>query len=120
MPTPLEYVQARAPAFALKANITTLLSQAELETGDNYCGSEDMHNKAVALLTCHWLAMAERDLSGTGPSGTITSEKEGDLARSFGNMLGENNNSFLSQTSWGCELIQLQNSTMILPTNRFI
>jgi hypothetical protein len=119
MPLPLEYIQIRAPSFALNPNISALIAHAELETGCGY-GSEDLRNKAVALLVCHWLALQARDAGDTGVTGNIVSEKEGDLSRSFSDVSLSTNNSYLSQTSWGMELIQLQNSRIMLPYTRAI
>lgn len=120
MPTPIEYITIRAPDFATDPNINDLISQAELETGENYC-SDDMRNKAIALLVMHWQALAERDSGNIGVSGAITSEKEGDLARSYGGSRRSNDrNGDLAQTRWGLELLRLQQSCFFLPRNRYV
>jgi len=119
MPLPLEYIQIRAPSFALNPNISLLISHAEIETGNVY-GSEDLRNKAVALLVCHWFALQMRDVSDAGVTGNIISEKEGDLSRSFGDVSLNTTNLYLSQTSWGLELMQLQDSRIMLPFNRAV
>jgi hypothetical protein len=54
----------------------------------------DCYNQAIALAVLHFLENSSRD----GASGTIRSEKEGDLARSYG---GTDRESMFSTTSWG-------------------
>lgn len=117
-----EYLEARAPAdYLTEPKLAEMKTQAELEVGDNYC-SEDIHNKVVALLVCHWIALSKRG-DGTnqgGAGGTLISEKEGQLARSFGNAYSITNEAYLSQTSWGLEIIGLQKSCFVMPRNRFV
>lgn len=117
MPTPAEYMTLRAPAFSLDPQVSDYLEQAELETGTNY---GDLRNKAVFLLAAHWMALAARGGGGSSSApGAIKSEKEGDLARSYGAIgTGGDIDLFLSQTTWGVELYNLQRSCFILPRTR--
>ena len=126
MPTAKEYMTLRAPTFASLANIDDWIAQAEIEVSEsNYCDT-NMRNKAIFLLTAHWLALNERnngDGSGIGVAGPVKSEKEGDLARSYG-MAGETGSKYeidpyLAQTSWGVELHNLQLSCFMLPRTRY-
>ena len=123
MPTPLEYMQIRASAFAALSNIQEYIDLAELEIGDEFC-DDNMKNKAVFLLSAHWLALEERNNGGSGIAapGTISSEKEGQLSRSYGAISSaeQNIDAYLSQTLWGIELYNLQKSCIMLPRHRFI
>lgn len=122
MPTPLEYMQLRAPAFAALPEIATWLDYAEQETGDSYCSDDPHRNKAIFLLAAHQIALNQRneDGGGSAPSGSIKSEKEGDLARSYGVESNDSNqiDPYLAQTSWGVELWNLQRSCFFLPRTR--
>lgn len=118
MSTPQEYLTARAPAsFTSDPNLDSLIAQAEAETADNVFPTADIRNKAVALLVCHWLALKLRGDSSV--SGNVKSEKEGDLSRSYGESSIDNLDPFLSQTSWGVELYNLQRSNIIQIKSRF-
>lgn len=118
MPTPIQYIEVRAPSYAAEPDINDFIEQAELEVGNYYCGNEDFRNKAVALLTCHWKALYKRSEDGTA-TGSLVSEKEGDLSRKYSDVSGDINDEYLAQTAWGLELIALQKQTMVLPRNRF-
>lgn len=116
------YFEARAPtSYLSESSLAELKTQAEVEVGENYC-STDIHNKVVALLVCHWIALSKRG-DGTnqgGVGGTLVSEKEGQLARTFGNAYSITDEAYLSQTSWGLEIIHLQKSCFVMPRNRFV
>ena len=116
MSTPLQIITIRAPAFASEPNINDLIAQAELEVGQ--CQG-DLRNKAVALIVMHWIALSKRDPTGNS-SGTIKSEKEGDLARSYGSVSTKETDNYYGQTTWGLEYLRLLDSTMILPRNRMV
>lgn len=112
----LGYIQARAPSFYILSNINALIELAEKKTGEY--DDQDTHDEAVALLVCHWCAKKEISSSGTVLGG-ITSEREGELSRSYGKSNIEIYNGDLSCTSWGMELYQLQRLNA-MPTNRMI
>ena len=120
MPTAIQYIQTRAPSYVTDPNLTALIEQATLETGDVF-GSTDMRNKAIALLVCHWIALGKRDGSGVGITGNISSEAEGDLSRGFG-MQGVSTavDRDLGQTSWGLELIRFRRSRIMNPMTRLM
>lgn len=119
MPTPIQYIEVRAPLYAAESNINDYIAQAELEVGNYYCGNEDFRNKAVALLTCHWKTLDKRSEDGTA-TGSLISEKEGDLSRKYSDISNNVSDEYLAQTAWGIELIALQKQTMVLPRNRFV
>lgn len=114
--TPLQIITIRAPSFASEPNVNDLIDEATKEVSDCLC---DLKNKGVALIVMHWLALSKRDPSGTS-SGTIKSEKEGDLARSYAVSNNENVDSYYGQTTWGLEYLRLLNGKIMLPRNRMI
>ncbi|MCP3685997.1 MAG: DUF4054 domain-containing protein [bacterium] len=65
----------------------------------------DQYEYATALKVCHMLTISGR--SGSG--GSISSEKEGELARSYGSA----GSSLLSTTSYGLLLEELNNNSFI-------
>lgn len=79
---------------------------------------------ARALLILHWLTLdaqggGSASTSGSGVVGGISSEKEGDLARSYNNVISVNDpDGYLKSTSFGAELLQVWRSCLILPMNR--
>lgn len=114
-----------APQYAADPRIPDLIALAELETSTCY---GDKYNYAVALRVCHELALddlrggsGDGTDSGSGEAGSITSEKEGDLARSYGKVgSGSSSGSALSQTRWGLKLIGLQNGHFMLPRTSIV
>jgi hypothetical protein len=118
MPTPLQYVTTRAASYLSEPALTDLLAQAELETASIYPNS-DIRNKAVALLTCHWIALGKRDSAGLGISGNLTSESEGQLSRGYSMQgVSVSTDRDLGQTRWGLELIRLRKSAIFNPRTR--
>ncbi len=114
-----------APQYEDNVRVEALIPYAERQTsscyGDKYCD-------AVALRICHMIALEERNgggssSSGDGTSGTIKSEKEGDLSRSYGNSAGDNNNSgawgTLPSTTYGQMLIEMAQTSFVSIRNRF-
>lgn len=121
MSSPLSIITVRAPEYLTEPNLIDLINEAENEVGNEYPTSA-LRNKAVALTVMHWIAIHRRSgSSGTSVSGAITSEKEGDLARSYGSVSSSGSgDSDLSQTAWGLELMRLNNGTLLGPRTRFI
>ena len=117
MSTPLQIITLRAPDFATEPNIDDLTAQAGLEVSDTCFG--DLKNKAIALIVMHWIALSKRDPEGT-TTGSIKSEKEGDLARSYGSSGSTTGDPYYSQTAWGLEYLRLLSQSIIGPRNRFI
>lgn len=117
MKTPKQIIQFRSAILYANPAIDDYIEVAESQTGNNYCGSEMMRNQAVALLACHMMTLDSRSGNGGGV-GPVTSETEGRLSRSYGIINTEGLDSYLSQTSWGMELINLRKNTMVLPMNR--
>lgn len=114
MSTPQEIIILRAPQYTGEPRLDDLVTLATAQTGNVY-GTHK--NLAIALLVLHWLTMEKQG----GTSGSIKSEKEGDLARSYGTSISISQRyPDLSQTSWGMELIRLRKSLILGPRNRTI
>jgi hypothetical protein len=95
-----------------------MITMAGEQIGNGY---GDLRNNAIALLVCHWMALSNRDGGNTGVAGNIKSEKEGDLSRSYGvNSPDSDRTGYLSQTSWGLELLRIRRKTIIKPITRMI
>jgi hypothetical protein len=103
--TVMEIITALAPCYKASAAIYSLITLATEETGTSY---GVYRNKAIALLTLHWLALQERGRGGA--TGQITSETEGDLSRSYAATAVASGSSgeALMATSWGQELKRLR------------
>lgn len=123
MPTPQEYMELRAPTFYADANRDDYISQADDETGTEYCNS-NMRNKAIFLLAAHWMELQARNAGGGagGAPGAIKGAKEGQLSLTFGTVgtPGDSVNTYLGQTVWGVELDNLQKSCFIMARTRFV
>jgi hypothetical protein len=119
MATVDEYIQAKSPWNPADSDMVLLISMAEEEIGDCY---GDLRNKAVALLTLHWKALKEREgNTGFGTTGSLKSEKEGDLSRSYGFAgSAEIRDPYMGQTTYGLELLTLEKQLFIKPRNRMV
>lgn len=123
--TAQEIIEVKAPQFASDPRLQDLISLSEAQTGTIFGKN---YNLAVALRVCHWLALEQRNGgdsgvsdSGSGISGFISSEKEGDLSRSYKTQISENSHFYdLSTTTYGVELYRLIKGTMISVRNRFV
>jgi hypothetical protein len=117
------YITLRAPQFAANASLDDLIACATDELSATAYGINTY--KAVALLVCHWLALLTRDSSGSSPSGNLSSEKAGKLARSFSGGLFTGTvqaslDPYLASTSWGVELSNLQQGSIPMIFNRMM
>ena len=119
MSTVDQYIEARSSLDPNDVTVISLKSQAAEELGNCY-GS--LRNKAIALLVMHWSTLGGTDGSQSlGTTGNVKSEKEGQLSRVMG-FHGSFNikDPFLSQTSYGLELLKLNRKTLITPMNRTV
>jgi hypothetical protein len=119
MSTALSYITMRNAEAAANPAVSQYITEAESQISDTAFGIN--RYKAVALLVLHQLALEKRntDSGGSAPSGQVSSEKAGDLARSYsgGFFLGTSQSSidpYLAQTSYGVELFHLQSSCIPL------
>ncbi len=102
--TPLQIILVRSPCYQDSAQIRGIVSQAETMVGQEF-GAQ--RNTAVALLSLHMLALQERGRTAAG--GALTSESEGELARSYAAPAsGQTANDWYSLTAWGLEFITLR------------
>lgn len=82
---------------------------------------KDKADFGTILLTCHMLKLKKANdaASASGAVGTVTSEKVGDLARSYGGFGGgsgaDPSEASLGQTSYGQEFLRLRRSLVITP-----
>lgn len=90
-----------APEFISNADKDDHLALATLRTSSTKFG--DKYNYAIALRAAHTLTLADPDYGAS--SGAVKSRKEGDLSISYGTTKGVNG--YLSQTSYGIELLGL-------------
>lgn len=110
----MEYILVRAPQLATSPRLVALIALAESKTGD----FGDDRNEAVALLSLHWLVKHDTITTGGGAiSGPISSETEGDLARSYASGSTVISDGDLSTTSWGIELYTLR-QMQVFPMTR--
>ena len=107
-----ETLEARKPGIVAQtgARLDPLIELASYVTDEKTYG--EAYNLALALRVLHMLEMENR--GGTG--GNIKSEKEGDLARSYGDSKSDNED--LKATAWGNELIQLTKMRVKKPVMR--
>jgi hypothetical protein len=126
--TPLQIIALRAPQWASDPRLTStpsLLDLATQQTGNVFTGAD--RDLAIALRVLHYLALeAMRNgtpgvgsSSGVGIAGSLSSETEGQLSKSFSN----NSKSAqrwgaLSTTVYGQELIELTRSVTFGPRTR--
>jgi hypothetical protein len=100
MTTSLQYFRVVAKQFAtvIDADVQTWLDIATLNA-NTACLVDDRLNLALALYAAHMLALDDANQVGEGGRGDVKSEREGDLARSYG--LGVNNGTWLGLTGYG-------------------
>ncbi|HCU25443.1 MAG TPA: hypothetical protein DF383_10540 [Deltaproteobacteria bacterium] len=80
----------------------------------------EKYDFGVILLTCHMLKLKKANdaSSASGAIGAVTSEKVGDLARSYGSIAsagGSTDPSSLGITNYGQEFLRLRRSLVITP-----
>ena len=106
-----QIVQLRDAVAGARSDLDDMIELAETRLSTDTFG--DNYNEAVALLVLHMYAVNGR--SGSG--GPITSEKEGQLSRSFG---AAASSGALGDTSWGRELERLTRSLVFGPRTRMM
>ena len=117
-----EIIELKSPGLSGDSRLSGMIELAEELTSSTNFG--DKYNHAVALLALHWLTLDSQgggssNSSGSGVTGGIKSEKEGDLSRSYSVPSSDSGNTaYLNRTSFGMELMLLRRSCLILPTTR--
>lgn len=103
--TSLEYFRLLAPAYAAipDATVEQWLTVAEMfvPTG---CLDDEKYNMAVALYAAHLLYLSQASVSG-GASGPVKSEREGDLARTYGATSGDD--TWLGSSPYGLQYLEV-------------
>lgn len=89
-----------APDYADLTNLADYIELAENAVADDMC----QRDLAVAYMTAHIIAMAERGGKG---SGAVTSKGEGGLSIGYS---GSQSQSLLASTSYGQEFERIQRS----------
>lgn len=84
-----------APQFSDLTNLEDFINLAESLVGPKVC----QRDLAVAYVTAHLIELSNR--KGTG--GSVNSESEGSLSRSYSNL----SDSLLASTSYGLEYLRL-------------
>lgn len=97
-----------APELATEpeARLQTFLDFAALSINSSVWGAKA--DFAQALLAAHYLTMANRG----GAGGALTSEKVGDLSRSYGQLEGAE---LYGATAYGMQYVQLRKTLVITP-----
>ena len=120
-----QIIAARAPQFSADPRKAAFEELAKLQTSTNF---GDRYNLAVALRMCHWWALEQiaggsSTNSGLTMGGTVKSETEGGLSRSYGNAGSGSTgttNEDLSRTAFGVELLALIRSSFLKPRTRMM
>ena len=105
--TPLEYFRILAPEFAsvVDGTVQTWLTMAG-NLANTGCLDAERAAMALALYAAHMLRLTLAHAQGTvGALGTVTSEREGDLQRTYGALKGSD--SWLGQTPYGQQYIDI-------------
>jgi hypothetical protein len=108
------YPQYGDPPLA-QARVELLIADAELEV--NACSWGTLQKRAVGLLAAHFCELAVRgDGGSSGATGSIKSEKVGELAVSYNGVSGGGSDlTGYDATVWGVEYIRLRNTLPLTP-----
>ena len=121
--TVAEIVALRSPSHAGDSRIADLELLAAYYVAQSVFLDKWIYAKALVVL--HWLTLdamggGSESESGSGVVGSIKSEKEGDLARSFGSsgLSDDRRDAYFGSTSFGAELLQLWKACLLNPQTR--
>jgi hypothetical protein len=98
--TPLEYFRVLAPEFAAvpDASVNVWLQMA-LDEINVECLDVERAARAQALYAAHLLKTSSSAATGSGGMGQVTSEKEGDLQRTYATL--SNSTTWIGSTPYG-------------------
>lgn len=133
--TALQTIQLRAPQWASDPRLVSLIALAKQGMSETVFG--ERYGEAVGLKVLHMLAKeaiaggnpGTGTNSGSGVSGQVTSEKEGQLSRTFADISSGGTGSSggisagmeeFKTTAYGRELLQLIQCTVFNPINRTV
>lgn len=129
----LQTIQLRAPQWSTDPRLVSLIAMAEQGLSQTVCG--DRYGEAVGLKVLHWLAKEAAaggdpgtgSSSGSGSTGVLTGEREGQLSRSYAKPYSGSSGSGISAgledfttTSFGRELIALLKQVTFSARNRTV
>ena len=122
--TATQIVALRAPQYAADIRLPDFVTLATMLTAESF---GDRREYAIALRVLHMMSMEAlhggtgSTYSGTGASGGVVSESEGQLSRSFGSSgAATAHNGDLSSTAYGLELMELAEMTFFKPRTRMM
>lgn len=106
MATQLEYFRQFAPEFAALTDtvVGNWLTTAGLFVKAG-CLDAERAALATALYAAHLAWVTQNQASGSGTSGTIKSEREGDLSRTYGSLSGDD--SWIGQSPYGQQYLSI-------------
>jgi len=121
--TAAQIIAVKSPSFASDPRLNDFIALAGYHVSQSAYGTR--YQYALALVVLHWLTLdAQRggssSSSGSGVGGAITSEKEGDLARSYGAPPSSTKeaNAYYGGTIYGQEFLSLRNTCILTPHHR--
>jgi hypothetical protein len=119
-----QIIAIRAPQHSADTRLDDFIELAEMQTSTCF---GDRYELAVALRVLHLLTLEDMrggsaTDTGIAIAGTITSESEGQLSRSYGSTAQDAAQKYnsLSCTAYGLELVELIESTMFKPRTRIM
>jgi len=121
--TAKQIIAVKSPSFSADTRLDDLIVLAADFVSQSAYGTKYQH--ALALVVLHWLTLDAQQggnstSSGGGIGGGIKSEKEGDLARTYGGASSGSNNddSYWMGTIFGQELLSLRSRCVLTPHSR--
>lgn len=106
-------IKAHAPELAALTDpfVGLYIELAKDNVGVSAWG--DKYDRAVTMLTCHYLTMRGRAASGA--AGPVTSKKVGDLQISYGAITGYLTDASLNSTEYGQIYLHMRRGLVITP-----
>jgi len=120
MATVDENILARSDIDPANPRVVALKTLAA-EKSFNSCYDENTINALQALWVLHWHTLGP---DGTGANesgavGSVKSEKEGDLAISYGSMdITNTKDAYLAQTQYGMEILSIRKANIFGPRTK--
>jgi hypothetical protein len=130
--TATQIIALRAPQWHTDPRIPDMIVLAKANYSQIIFG--DRWEEIAGLHVLHWLTLDTRNggnpgigtNSGSGTTGAIVGESEGDLSRQYANPSSNNNNKLVNRnpdllsTQYGLEILAIINKTVFSPLNRMI
>ncbi len=122
--TATQIIALKSPDHAADSRLDDFIELAKFYINQTVFGTK--YQYALALVVLHWLTLDARGggsstSSGSGVAGSIKSEKEGDLQRSYSVPTSKNERKeYLMGTVFGQELLQLWNTFILMPRTKMM